>query len=41
LERSVEEVKASNPRLGLSSKEAAYAVILLAAVSLFFGCSIS
>jgi hypothetical protein len=36
LERSVEEVKASNPRLGLSSKEAAYAVILLVAVSLLW-----
>jgi hypothetical protein len=36
LQRSVQEVKASNPRLGLSSKEAAYAVILLAAVSLLW-----
>jgi hypothetical protein len=36
LQRSVEQVRASNPRLGLSSKEAAYAVILLAAVSLLW-----
>jgi hypothetical protein len=36
LQRSVEEVRASNPRLGLSSKEAAYAVILLGAVSLLW-----
>jgi hypothetical protein len=36
LQRSVEAVRASNPRLGLSSKEAAYAVIILGAVSLLW-----
>ena len=36
MQRSVEKVRAGNPKLGLSSKEAAYAVILLAAVSLLW-----
>jgi hypothetical protein len=36
LQRSVVEVRAASPRLGLSPKEAAYAVILLAAVSLLW-----
>jgi hypothetical protein len=36
LQRSVEEVKAGNPRLGLSSWEAVYAAVLLAAVSLLW-----
>ena len=36
MQRSVEKVKGGNPRLALSPREAAYAVLLLAAVSLLW-----